>query len=270
MARSTSIERIRIQGFRSLADVEVRLPRVAILIGANGSGKSNLIRFFHLMHCMASRRLAEFVAREGGADDQLFAGSKRTSRINATLTAASEHTRLEYEFSLHHAQPDSLVVTRELFRKSGSRSGIPLEFPAEILTRRRTEAKVGEFRYAAKVSNRDSMGKLFATLLQRTSVFQFHDTSDSSRIKQRWDSDDSNMLRSDAANIAAVLCHLKHKHYQRFNRISRQIRRILPIFDRFEIEENYGRVMLRWKLKGTDKTIGPHLTSDGSLRFHGH
>ena len=57
MNRLTSIDRIRIQGFRSLADVDVRLPRVAVLIGANGSGKSNFIRFFELMHCMATRRL---------------------------------------------------------------------------------------------------------------------------------------------------------------------------------------------------------------------
>ena len=39
------------------------------------------------------------------------------------------------------------------------------------------------------------------------------------------------------------------------------------MFDRFAIEESYGKVSLRWKAKGTDKTIGAHLTSDGSLRF---
>ena len=40
------IESIRIRGFRSLADVQVTdLPPVAVLIGANGSGKSNVMRF---------------------------------------------------------------------------------------------------------------------------------------------------------------------------------------------------------------------------------
>ena len=33
------------------------------------------------------------------------------------------------------------------------------------------------------------------------------------------------------------------------------------------IEESYGKVLLRWKAKRTDKTFGAHLTSDGSLRF---
>ena len=267
MNRSTSIDRIRIQGFRSLANVDVRLPRIAVLIGANGSGKSNLIRFFELMHCMASRRLGEFVARQGGADDQLFAGSKRTSTINATVTAVSEQAPMEYEFSLRHAQPDNLVVTKELFRKAGSHSGTPLEFPAEVFNLPRAEAKVGEFKHSAKVGKRLSMGSDFASLLQRTSVFQFHDTSDTSRLKQRWDAEDSNRLRGDAANLAAILSRIEREDCRLFDRISRHVKRVLPIFDRFQIEEAYGKVMLRWKPIGTDKTIGPHLTSDGSLRF---
>ena len=41
------IDRVRIKGFRSLADVEMSgLPDVTVMIGANGSGKSNFIRFF--------------------------------------------------------------------------------------------------------------------------------------------------------------------------------------------------------------------------------
>ena len=53
----------------------------------------------------------------------------------------------------------------------------------------------------------------------------------------------------------------------RLLQIPQHITRVLPVFDRFQIDESYGRVMLRCKAKGTDKTLGAHLTSDGSLRF---
>lgn len=44
------IESIRIRGFRSLADVKVTdLPPVAVLIGANGSGKSSVMRFVEML-----------------------------------------------------------------------------------------------------------------------------------------------------------------------------------------------------------------------------
>lgn len=267
MNRSNHIDRVRIRGFRSLADVEAKLPRLAVLIGANGSGKSNFIRFFDLMHCMASRRLSEFVAQQGGADDQLFAGSKRTQEISATVFAILEKERIEYDFSLRYAQPDSLMVTKELFRKTSPHTGRPLEFDAEAFKHSRFEAKLGDFRHANKIGNRISMGKHFATILQRTHVFQFHDTSDSSRLRQNWDAEDNNMLRGDAANIASVLLRLERDHSHIFDRVSRHVRRILPVFDRFQIEESFGKVMLRWKPNGSNKTIGPHLTSDGSLRF---
>lgn len=97
--------------------------------------------------------------------------------------------------------------------------------------------------------------------------YQFHDTSDDSRLKKNWDVEDSTYLRSDGGNLAAILLRLRDEEIQRFESICAYIQRVLPIFDRFEIEERYGRVMLRWKAKGMSKSIGAHLTSDGSLRF---
>ena len=58
---------------------------------------------------------------------------------------------------------------------------------------------------------------------------------------------------------------MEHEDNRRFESICRHITRVLPVFDRFQIDESYGRVLLRWKAKGTDKTFGAHLTSDGSL-----
>ena len=71
------IESVSIKGFRSFADVEIEdLPTATVLIGANGSGKSNFVRFFDMTSWMiGAHRLAEFVQRQGGADDQLFGGS---------------------------------------------------------------------------------------------------------------------------------------------------------------------------------------------------
>ena len=54
---------------------------------------------------------------------------------------------------------------------------------------------------------------------------------------------------------------------KRYELICETVSRFLPVFDRFQIEESYGKVLLRWAAKGTEKTFGAHLTSDGSLRF---
>ena len=63
-----------------------------------------------------------------------------------------------------------------------------------------------------------------------------------------------------------MLYRLEQEDVRAYEDICRQIGRVLPGFDRFAIEEEYGKVLLRWKAKWTDKTFGAHLTSDGSLR----
>ena len=64
-----------------------------------------------------------------------------------------------------------------------------------------------------------------------------------------------------------MLYRLEREDLSRYERICRQIARVLPGFDRFDIEEDYGKVLLRWRAKWSDKSFGAHLTSDGSLRF---
>ena len=43
--------------------------------------------------------------------------------------------------------------------------------------------------------------------------------------------------------------------------ICNHIGRVLPDFDRFELDESNGTVLLRWKAKSTDKTLGAPSTS---------
>ena len=262
------IESISIKGFRSLADVEIdRLPMAAVLIGANGSGKSNFIRFFEMMSWMiAAHRLAEFVQRQGGADDQLFGGSRVNPRMDAEIAIRTEAGRNDYRFSLAYAHPDRFMFTDEALRFN--REGWDTEAAWQHLGSGHSEAKIVEATRSAEYSGVDpTTARVLVHLLRRCAVYQFHDTSEDSRIKKKWDAEDNVYLRSHGGNLAAILLRLEREDMRRFESICDYIRRVLPVFDRFEIEEDYGKVLLRWKAKGLDKTIGAHLTSDGSLHL---
>ena len=267
------IESVRILGFRSLADVHVDLPGMpgnpnpTILIGANGSGKSNFIRFFEMLSWMLkSRQLGEFISRHGGADDQLFGGNQTTSRMTAEVTMRTEQGRNSYRFSLSHGHPDRFLFTEESFRFN--RGGYATDAPWQNLGSGHLEAKIVE---TAQTGGTPGVNATTATvivnLLRNCSVYQFHDTSDTSDIKKTWDVADNNQLRSHGGNLAALLHRLETQDVRRYEIICQQISRILPGFDRFAIDESYGRVFLRWQAKWTRKTFGAHVTSDGSLRF---
>ena len=266
---ASRIESVRIRGFRSLADVELsNLRNANVLIGANGSGKSNFIRFFEMMSWMLrSRRLGEFVALKGGAADQLHKGNRVTARMEAELAVRTEAGRNDYRFALAHAHPDRFVFTEEAFRFSGT--GFLTAAPWQYAPSGQSEAAIVDMAQAQvpPPGVNPTTARVVVQLLKDCAVYQFHDTSDASHFKKRWDADDNNYLRTHGGNLAAVLNRLEQEDVRRFESISRHVRRALPVFDRFQIEDSFGKVSLRWKAAGTDKSFGAHLTSDGSLRF---
>lgn len=262
------LEAVRIRGFRSLADVELSSLRNAnVLIGANGSGKSNFIRFFEMMSWMlGSRRLGEFVDLQGGADDQLYRGNSVTPRMEGELALRTDKGRNDYRFTLAFAHPDRFIFTEEAYRFNAAEYGT--DAPWQYVPTGGGEAGIVDLAQAQPSPGvNPTTARVIVQLLRGCKVFQFHDTSDTSHFKKRWDAEDNNYLRTHGGNLAAVLHRLEEEDVKRFELISEHIRRVLPVFDRFQLDESNGKVLLRWKATGTDKTFGAHLTSDGSLRF---
>lgn len=273
------IEAVEIRGFRSLADFRFTAvpPRATVLIGANGSGKSNLLRFFEMLRWMlGEHRLQQFVAVQGGAADQLFGGIQRTPRLEARVTVATETGRSSYAFKLNYAHPDRFVFVDEQLRFDPAQpTGDEVrDGPArtgrhwQCQSSGHAEAQLVYMSQSPESGDAcQSAARAMVDMLGQFTVYQFHDTSDTARMKTRWVAEDSDCLRGDGGNLAAILLRLQRQHSRHYERICRQIRRVLPPFDRFELRNVYGKVILQWKPSDADKTIGAHLTSDGSLRF---
>jgi len=206
------------------------------------------------------------VQRQGGADDQLFGGRGPTPQLDAELCLKTDAGRHDYRFVLAHAHPDRLIFLEEAFRFS--RVGEPGQADWQYAGSAQSEAGIVDIaRPAASSHPGQKTASVVVNLLRNCAAFQFHDTSDGSRFKQSWDAYDNRYLRAHGGNLASILFRLKTEDIRRFDIICRHIGRILPSFDRFIIEEQYGKVSLRWKARNTEKTFGAHLTSDGSLRF---
>ena len=261
------LESVSVRGFRSLANVELSdLGDVTVLIGANGSGKSNVIRFFEMLSWMLrSQNLEQFVALQGGADDQLFMGNKVTPRMEADIRLATPDGVNEYSFALSYGAPDRFVFTEERLRFS--RDDTEGQAPWQSVGSGHTEARIHSAAQGGLPDINSTTARVIRRLLQDCGTFQFHDTSARSSMKQRWDVSDNRSLRSDGGNLAAVLIRLQDDYPDRFEWVQENVRRVLPSFDHFVLEEEHGRIFLRWRGTAPDKTFGAHLTSDGSLRF---
>ena len=99
---------IYIEGFKSLAYIEQPLRPLNVLIGANGSGKSNFIDAISFLRAIVQGQLQRYVGQAGGADRILHFGSKATS--NLEMQVSFDGDRAGFAIELGRDDSDGLFV----------------------------------------------------------------------------------------------------------------------------------------------------------------
>jgi len=275
-----------IQGFMSLDNIPGkphRLPLgdVTVLLGANGSGKSNVLAFFKMLHSLATGDMNNFVGKYG-ADRLLYYGAKHTSSISFQLNF-DDGADNQYSAVLHHAIPDSLFVAEEriAFGQKAPAKQNSVQKKTHVLPDG-TEVLMEEYFLPSGIRGESglitddanhSTGALIRGYLAKVGNYQFHDTSENSRIRTRVYVDDAQNLHRDGGNLAAFLKMLReHQDWNRYyDRIVRHIRSVMPQFGDFELTplpSAADYVRLNWRdNSGNGYLFDPHQISDGTLRF---
>lgn len=258
------LQDLYIKGFKSIDGENgqhIPLGDVTILLGPNGSGKSNIISFFSMLNYMMTGALKQYVDKYG-ATRLLHYGSEKTESIWFELSFEDDCADDTYSVKLSHGLPDKLFVSGE--KVSYHKKGVPT--PQEYyLENANTDLGL-------KDDTRPT-SKIVYTLLSQIRTYQFHDTSETAKIKDRGYIDDARYLRHDAGNLAAFLKMLKEDvSYKRYyDRIVRHIQQVMPQFGDFDLATlpgNKDYVRLNWRgVSNNDYLFDPHQISDGSLRF---
>jgi predicted ATPase len=105
-----AIKTLCIQGYRSIQNMRLKMHDMNVIVGANGSGKSNLYKAIHLIAKAANGQLAETLAREGGMPSVLWAGQKKqmtSSKAPVRLTLSVQLDELQYEIACGLPTPSS-------------------------------------------------------------------------------------------------------------------------------------------------------------------
>jgi predicted ATPase len=250
-AMMIGLKKIFLKGWKSIREVELELGPLNVLIGANGSGKSNFLSFFRLLNAMGSFQLEEYIARAGSANSLLHYGAKQTRFIEAELQFGTPSIE-PYKFRLAHAANDALVFVDE---KWSSRKGnYQFSGGKEMM-----------------IYETDDPDRLLFGFLSSCKVYHFNDTSAEASMRQSNYVEENRSLLGDARNLAAVLNRFRRTEGLRpvYDRIVATIRQINPQFGDFILEPralNAVQIILNWREKGRDYMFGPHQLSDGTLR----
>jgi predicted ATPase len=259
------LDAIMIRGFRSIASIEeLELRPLNVLIGANGSGKSNFLEVFKFLREIREGRLQDYVAKQGGANNILHFGEELTSQLELGLTFAVDDDELKntYYLALGPTADDRFYAVEEI-------AGLwhppthPGPYEERFLPGGGREAGISDpdlTKTAGWVRFR----------LGLWTTYHFHDTSANAPLRKTAHLNDNRSLRPDGANLAAFLYLLRERHPESYRSIRRLIQRITPFFDDFLLEPLALRpdsIRLEWRHKGSDKHFDVASLSDGTLRF---
>jgi len=117
------IQKLDVEGYRSLRKVTWQPGALNVIIGPNGTGKSNLLRLLELLATSAKGRLGKYIQDAGGMDPLVWDGIAEGIRI-AVKTSPVEPERdamrdsLTYELELQRIGKGSAYrIGRELLAK---------------------------------------------------------------------------------------------------------------------------------------------------------
>lgn len=88
------MDKIEIKGYKSFKELKLDLLPINILIGANGSGKSNFLSFFEFLNRLYEQKLTEYVALNGGMDKYFFRAARRRMPSKPLSVSRTTPTRL--------------------------------------------------------------------------------------------------------------------------------------------------------------------------------
>jgi predicted ATPase len=245
---NSQLSRLIIRGFKSIAECDIELSSLNILVGANGAGKSNFIGFFEMMRQVALDKIAKqgpgsvgnfdnYVAKHGGANSLMYFGGKRTEEIFTEMCFE------DYSYSVHFVPEihDKFLLKTEM--------------------------------YAGPSLNIEEIRSRLNLYLKGCQLYHFHDTGFNARIKMLNNINETKQLLYDGSNLAAFLLRLRIKFPDAYAQIVETIKLVSPFFVDFDLEphpDNSERIILKWKHRyeeNSDYVFYGANFSDGTLRF---
>jgi len=294
---------IKIEGFRSFKKVELEMPRLAVLIGPNGGGKSNLLDLLTLMAEAGRGELAVGINKRGGF------------RNIALGFDSSQEVRAEFRFRklpVQVPQPPSLQMSEASDKKPydirfsvGLRGlggnfrvweeNLRVESPDDaslslgIVDR---QAGMTEFRWSSgpdpQIVERKSVQDLelaifqvrdpnkyavpYAVLqqLQEWTFYRDIDVGPQSPVRQPAMIRSGIRLLPNGANLFSALYSIREKHPDDWEEILEIVKTAYPDFLNLRVpaEGGDGRILLRWFEQHYEKEgISANLLSDGTMKL---
>ena len=281
------LQKLRVRGFKSLADVTVAFPRMAVLFGPNSAGKSNLLEAIRALSGIGTRSsltnalkvdsirghpFEAFTLPAGGIPEL---ASTRTAlfSIEADLT----HYRYEVEIGIVY-RSGALSVRREHLerRRSYRRHKPAIEQHGSAYLSVRHQRRRGR---PPELATGRSRSVLSRPEFGRVGGYDhIHEARAELRKWRAYHLDPRVAMRAETAPLEATdigtrgqhlvpfLYNLKDQHRKHFNAVVRTTRTIIPGLDAIDVELDTRRGTLDLSVSQDGTPYSSRVVSEGTLR----
>lgn len=283
------IESIEIKNFRLFRDTSLKnIPRLCVLVGANGTGKSTLFDVFSFLKDALAMNVGKAVSKRGGYKELASRGFAHES-IELTMQFRLEITGYErlvtYLLKLEPDTTGRAVVAREVLRYKRGANGKPFHFldfaygKGYAITNEEDFSKVDEalMREEQELDAPDILAikglgqferfkaaSAFRLMIENWHISDFH-VSDA---RPSQEDGFAEHLSTRGENLPLVANYLFEHHKDRFDRVLLSMQRRVPGVSVVEPKQTEdGRLVLRFQ-DGSfkDPFIARHV-SDGTIKM---
>ncbi len=254
------LKSIRLQNFFSFADCTIDLhPKVSVLVGINGSGKSNLFRAVRLINkYVETKKTEDLIWKTWGGPDRVTNSSLLSDEAKIILNLdASLYTN--YPFGKDEKPEEYENIFYELlFLKLGQNK---YEINNQIYRLGLNDIKNHKFSSISPLLYSDSY------LGYQTLIYSTFDTSELGNIRKPAYPSVDDFLKPDGSNLAQLLNKIKIDYKDSYKRILDNFLSVNNNYSNIDFNLIGGTIEILLEEKKLKRSVNAANISDGTLRF---
>ncbi len=278
-------QRIHVQGFRRLYDVDLQLRPLNVMIGANGSGKTSMLDVFSLLAASASGQLKATIRDLVGVDSNLTilgsaGGDKAKSCRFALEKTVPNFPPLKYALSLKPGGTSYSIPDESLTQHSDPSKPDPMKHIESVQGRVRyfdpqaSRLIAPEWDYdeqesaLSQVPNMYQEPEKFRRGLASSTHYHVLDVSPRAPVRLPQQMREAKLPGHDGEDLATCLYWMREADPERFETIEDTLHAAFPSFERLNFPPvASGLLAMTWKEKNLKYPFFMHQLSEGTLRF---
>lgn len=225
-----SIDRVRISNYKSIGKCDVGLSRLTILVGRNGSGKSNFLDAIRFVADSLQTSIDHAIKSRGGIESvrRLSTGHPRNFAIELELSL-SGYSSARYGFEIASKRPAGFTVKQEHLRIVNAQGRVVAQYDTEGGELRKSKLNVTmppvslDRLYLVAASGLPEFRELYDAL----SAMGFYNLNPE-EMKELQPPDAGDLLRPSGSNIASVLSRITNYDQRAAQRIREFLTKIVP------------------------------------------